>query len=79
MRSLAYIVALGVQTVFADYSGNLNYRSPSTDHDALGLDLVKITKRHLAKRDAVDWDPASLNFTHSVASVSRDNDVMNAY
>lgn len=57
-------------TATASYSGNLNYRSPSSEHPALGLDLVKITKRNLAKRDVTEWDTSSLNFTHSVASVS---------
>ena len=68
-------ILLFATTALASYGGNLNYRSPSTEHPALGLDLVKITKRDLAKRDAAnwpDWNSTALNFTHSVASVGRD-------
>jgi alkaline phosphatase D len=68
LRDLVLLGLLAVQAN-ADYEGNLNYRSPSSEHPSLGIDLAKVTKRHLAKRDNPDWDPASLNFTHGVASV----------
>lgn len=49
----------------ASYAENLNYRSPSLHHPALGLSVRKIAARH----DASDaWDPSKLNFTHGVAS-----------
>lgn len=68
LRDLVLLGLLAVQAN-ADYEGNLNYRSPSSEHPSLGIDLAKVTKRHLAKRDTPEWDPASLNFTHGVASV----------
>lgn len=49
----------------ASYSDNLNYRSPSHHHPALGLSVRKIAARHDA---TVSWDPSKLNFTHGVAS-----------
>lgn len=69
VRGIA-VVALLAGATSASYNGNLNYRSPSTDHPSLGIDVAKVMKRTLAKRDNTDWDPASLNFTHGVASVS---------
>ena len=69
LQSLAVLVLLGT-TVSASYNGNLNYRSPSSEHPSLGIDVTKVLKRNLAKRDNTNWDPASLSFTHGVASVS---------
>lgn len=69
LRNLAFLALLGLEAS-ASYSGNLNYRSPSSEHPSLGIDVVKVTKRHLAKRDTPGWDTESLNFTHGVASVS---------
>lgn len=49
----------------ASWSKNINYRSPSEHHPALGISIHKVVKRN---------DPASvypvntLNFTHGVAS-----------
>lgn len=68
-RGLAVLALLGA-SASASYHGNLNYRSPSSMHPSLGIDVVKVVNRNLAKRDNNDWDPATLNFTHSVASVS---------
>ncbi len=69
LQSLAILALLGI-FASANYNGNLNYRSPSSEHPSLGIDVTKILKRNLAKRDNTDWDPASLKFTHGVASVS---------
>jgi alkaline phosphatase D len=68
VRSLALVALLGA-TASASYHGNLNYRSPSSAHPALGMDVVKIVNRNLVKRDDTGYDPATLQFTHSVASV----------
>ena len=69
VRNLAVFAVLATEA-YASYDGNLNYRSPSSEHPSLGIDVAKVTKRHLAKRDNPDWDPSTLNFTHGVASVS---------
>ncbi|KIX08823.1 uncharacterized protein Z518_03480 [Rhinocladiella mackenziei CBS 650.93] len=61
-------IALLATGASASYDGNLNYLSPSTEHPALGIDVPKVMKRNLEKRDGTSWDPASLNFTHGVAS-----------
>ena len=55
----------------AEYEGNLNYRSPSTEHPSLGIDLPKVVRRSSAKREDSTWDVNSMNFTHGVASVGR--------
>lgn len=65
--TLAVLALLGTGAS-ASYHKNLNYRSPSTEHPALGINVDKVTKRHLEKRDSTDWDPETLNFTHNVAS-----------
>ena len=67
LKSLA-VGALLASVAIASYDGNLNYRSPSTEHAGLGIDVPKIMRRNLAKRDNTAWDPASLNFTHGIAS-----------
>ena len=69
VRNLAIVALLGA-VASASYHGNLNYRSPSSEHPSLGIDVTKIHKRNIAKRGNTNWDPASLNFTHGVASVS---------
>ena len=46
-------------------SQNLNYRSPSEHHPALGIAIHKVVRRN---DPASPWDPAALRFTHSVAS-----------
>lgn len=53
----------------ASYHGNLNYRSPSSKHPSMGIDVPKVAKRSLqARTDSSSWDPNQLNFTHGVAS-----------
>ncbi|KAJ9644126.1 hypothetical protein H2199_003994 [Coniosporium tulheliwenetii] len=53
----------------ASYHGNLNYRSPSSKHPSMGVDIPKVAKRSLqARTDSSSWDPNQLNFTHGVAS-----------
>jgi alkaline phosphatase D len=67
LQSLA-VYALLASTATASYDGNLNYRSPSTEHAGLGIDVPKVMERNLAKRENTKWDPNALNFTHGVAS-----------
>jgi alkaline phosphatase D len=73
MRAEIASLAFWAVTAAASYNGNLNYRSPSLslDHAGLGIDLAKVEKRMLQKRDMV-VDPETLNFTHGVASVCFD-------
>jgi alkaline phosphatase D len=52
--------------VAASYAGNLNYRSPSHVHPALGVSIRKVAARNAYP--ATVWDPAKLKFTHGVAS-----------
>ena len=69
MRSNQLLPLLALSSyVLADYDTNLNYRSPSPRHPRLGIDLTKVRSRSLEKRDKPPYDPASLNFTHGVAS-----------
>ena len=49
----------------ASWSGNLNYRSPSEHHPALGISIHKVVKRNDPQSS---YDTATLNFTHGVAS-----------
>ncbi|KAF2493175.1 phosphodiesterase/alkaline phosphatase D precursor [Lophium mytilinum] len=51
--------------VSASYTKNLNYRSPSEHHPALGVSIHKVVKRN---NPSSKWDPSKLNFTHGVAS-----------
>lgn len=64
------ILAILAATATASYDDNINFKSPSFEHPSMGLDMPKIFKRHLDKRDHnVTIDPSTLNFTHGVASV----------
>lgn len=49
----------------ASFVSNINYRSPSENHPGLGISLRKVHKRNTPEKA---FDPAQLNFTHSVAS-----------
>ena len=49
----------------ASYANNLNYRSPSHHHPALGISIHKVNKRNAA---SPPQDASKLNFTHGVAS-----------
>lgn len=49
----------------ASWSKNLNYRSPSEHHPALGISIHKVVKRN---NPASGYPASSLNFTHGVAS-----------
>ncbi|KAF2431347.1 phosphodiesterase/alkaline phosphatase D precursor [Tothia fuscella] len=49
----------------ASWAKNLNYRSPSENHPSLGISIHKVVKR---SDPTSPFDPAKLNFTHSVAS-----------
>ena len=50
----------------ADWTGNINYGSPSHNHN-LGISLPKVKKRHEATEKQY-MDASTLNFTHGVAS-----------
>lgn len=71
---LALCALLPLSTgVLAAYEGNVNYRSPSLQHDQLGIDLSIVRARSSqnakhAKRDDRPYDPSELEFTHGVAS-----------
>lgn len=54
-----------VSVTSASWSKNLNYRSPSEHHPALGISIHKVVKRN---DPAQTYNPSSLNFTHGVAS-----------
>ncbi|KAF2120145.1 PhoD-like phosphatase-domain-containing protein [Lophiotrema nucula] len=56
---------LFVSAALASYTKNINYRSPSEHHPALGVSIHKVVKRN---NPASPWDPSKLNFTHGVAS-----------
>lgn len=64
MRVLLAIAALAV-AARADWSGNLNYGSPSHSHPALGISMAKVMKRQAGPSY---MDAGMLNFTHGVAS-----------
>lgn len=57
------LAAAGV--VSANWAKNINYRSPSEHHPALGISIHKVVKR---TDPSSPWDPSKLNFTHGVAS-----------
>jgi hypothetical protein len=60
-----FVLATFIGATLASYGANLNYRSPSLHHPALGISLRKVVKRHVERQST----PASqLNFTHGVAS-----------
>ncbi|KLU93177.1 alkaline phosphatase D, partial [Magnaporthiopsis poae ATCC 64411] len=65
MRTGALLVSLGSGCLLASYTGNINYFSPSAHHPGLGVSIRKVAARHYANSP---WDPATLNFTHGVAS-----------
>ncbi|KAF2735668.1 hypothetical protein EJ04DRAFT_599769 [Polyplosphaeria fusca] len=49
----------------ANWARNINFRSPSEHHPALGVSIHKVVKR---TDPSSPWDPSKLNFTHGVAS-----------
>lgn len=55
-----------VQLAHAKFANNLNYRSPSENHPALGVSISRVAKRSLTERATIE--AAQLNFTHGVAS-----------
>ncbi|RYN90349.1 hypothetical protein AA0120_g6103 [Alternaria tenuissima] len=54
-----------VSIASASWSKNLNYRSPSEHHPALGVSIHKVVKRN---DPASSYTASSLSFTHGVAS-----------
>lgn len=70
LYTLPVLAALAA-TATASYDDNINFKSPSFDHPSMGIDMPRMMKRHLYKRDYnVTIDPNILNFTYGVASVS---------
>jgi alkaline phosphatase D len=69
MKSQLFLSAASilVGSVSASFDGNLNYDSPSTRHDILGIDVELVERRSL-KRGNVAYQPSQLNFTHGIAS-----------
>ncbi|KAJ8106567.1 hypothetical protein OPT61_g9447 [Boeremia exigua] len=68
MKLYSLLAALAA-TATASYDDNINFKSPSFDHPSMGIDVPKVMRRHLQKRDYnVTIDPSKLNFTHGVAS-----------
>ncbi|GAB1194196.1 hypothetical protein APSETT444_003437 [Aspergillus pseudonomiae] len=65
--TLLSLLALSTGT-WASYNANLNYRSPSTRHTGMGINIDSVHRRSLAKRDEAPFHPSQLNFTHGVAS-----------
>lgn len=63
MLSLFFVIALAPATL-ADWSGNVNYNSPSRRHPSLGLHMPRILKR----QEPTYMDASRLNFTHGIAS-----------
>lgn len=65
------VLALLAATATASYDDNINFKSPSFEHPSMGIDMPKVMRRHLQKRDYnVTIEHSKLNFTHGVASVS---------
>jgi alkaline phosphatase D len=68
MRStlvLSVLAALSAPLASASFSKNLNYRSPSEHHPALGIAIHKVAKRNEA---GTCFSDSQLKFTHGVAS-----------
>ena len=64
MRSLLSLIALAAAAT-GDWSGNINYGSPSNLHSNLGISMPKLMKRQAGPSY---MDPQALHFTHGVAS-----------
>lgn len=64
MLQLFAVLSLAGAAV-ASYASNLNYRSPSHNHPALGVSIHKVNKRN---GGSAPYDASQLNFTHGVAS-----------
>jgi hypothetical protein len=64
MISLLPLLAVAPM-VFADWSGNVNYNSPSRRHPGLGIHMPKVLKRQSSPSY---MDAGRLNFTHGIAS-----------
>ncbi|KAI4130471.1 MAG: hypothetical protein LQ347_003357 [Umbilicaria vellea] len=63
LQLLAFLSLAGAAV--ASYASNLNYRSPSHNHPALGVSIHKVNKRN---GGSAPYDASQLNFTHGVAS-----------
>lgn len=68
LTSCLSLLALALP-VLSSWEGNINYDSPSFNHDSLGIDLPKVQRRMFRKRDgSTPYASGQLNFTHGVAS-----------
>lgn len=65
MRSHATALLALAGAVQASWTSNINYRSPSEHHPSLGISIHRVVKRNDPQSP---WDPATLSFTHGVAS-----------
>lgn len=65
MRSHATALLALAGAVQASWTSNINYRSPSEHHPSLGISIHRVVKRNDPQSS---WDPATLKFTHGVAS-----------
>ncbi|KAH7090398.1 PhoD-like phosphatase-domain-containing protein [Paraphoma chrysanthemicola] len=54
--------------IVANWDGNINYRSPSLQHNALGIDTKKVKRRMFRKRDGSAVLNSDVTFTHGIAS-----------
>jgi alkaline phosphatase D len=64
MLSVLSLLAIA-PAALADWSGNVNYGSPSRRHPSLGIHMPKVIKRQSSPSY---MDASRLNFTHGVAS-----------
>jgi alkaline phosphatase D len=64
MLSILSLLAIA-PTALADWSGNVNYGSPSRRHPSLGIHMPKVIKRQSSPSY---MDAIRLNFTHGIAS-----------
>jgi alkaline phosphatase D len=65
MKLVAFGLLSLASVATANWAKNINYRSPSEHHPALGVSIHKVVKRNDPHSSI---DPSKLNFTHGVAS-----------
>jgi alkaline phosphatase D len=64
---MKYLISFAscVAVASASFASNINYRSPSLHHPALGVSIHKVNKRN---DPTSPFKPSDLSFTHGVAS-----------
>lgn len=65
MKLQAFSLLSLASTASANWAKNINYRSPSEHHPALGISIHRVVKRN---DPSSAYSPSALNFTHGVAS-----------